>query len=545
MANAHFGFKEILLKRMSCIILWHLCIQSLVLQFVASVNISEDLLFWMVTWLKNLFKPWFFIISLFQLILSAVCIVTESTQYLRVEQCENVSRFRYICRKLAPNHLIWFFVYFMQGILSAIVFFIALKHYFEPPEDDTQPDPNNITETMIILLNDAVWINILFFINDFIYQKSFKYFSLIQRSHCIAMPTIIVSAKDAAFKSFYYSFIFVIFYLLKGHSFCSFLCNSFSVECNISYATIFNPFILYCLWLLNAFILFNNLILKLLFDVFLTAKIDFPISSGTGAKENDTFTLKDALSTTNIPLIQYLGYYDLNVISQFDSNRRKQIFSLSYPGGHPYTWRDISQEALKLITDTINHLEKITNTKPTLSENQKYPTIEKYYSNIRPLSVSHYIDDKYINAAKKSEGNLLQKWKTFLKSIRFVSYFVEEMTEKQLESALQHYQALSLACYSLSNLAAASKADDKYGVVQQDLSKIISALLQLNVTLNKLVVVVNKRPNSSILQIKKYLTSVVKSSLYKMSNNFGPYMRDLTLSPEDEKLFSSFILFKN
>lgn len=546
MANVHFGFKEILLKRLSWIILWQIFIQSFILQFVASVNFSEDPLFWMITWVTNVFKPRFFVIFLFQLFLSAVCIVTKSTQYLRVKQCDNVSRFRFICSKLSPYHFIWLLVYFLQGILSAIVFFIALKHYFvDPLNNEIQPE-DNITETIIILLNDAIWMNLVFFFKDFIYHKSFKYFSLVQQNHCVSMPTIFLVAKKASIKSFYYSFLFVVFYLITGHSFCLFICLSFSVKCNISYSIIFNPFVFYCLWLLNAFIFFNNLILKLLFNIYLTAKIDFPIISSAGTKQHDVFTLKDAISTDNIPLIQYMGYYDLNVISQFDSSRRKQIFSLSYPGGHPYTWREISQEVLKLITDTINRLEKITSSnKSNSSPDNSKPTIEKYYSKMRPLSITHYIDEKSSNANKKPKDTLFSKIANSLKSIRVIAYFAEEMTEKQIEFALQNNQALALACYSISNLAAASKQDDKYGVVQQDLSNIITCLLQLNLALNKLVVVINKKPNSSILQIKKFLASVVKSSLYKLSNNFGSYTRDLNLSAEDEKLFSSFVSFKN
>lgn len=546
MANAHFGFKEILLKRMSWIILWHICIQSFILQFVASVNVSEDPLLWMITWLKNLFKPRFIIIFLFQLFLSAVCIVTESTQYLRVKQCDNITRFRFICSKVSLYHFIWLLVYFLQGILSAIVFLFALKHYFvDPLNNEIQPE-DKITETIIILLSNAIGMNLIFFINDFFRHQSFKYFSFIQQNHCISMPAIFVVARNAAVKSLYCSVVFVVFYLLGGHSICSFICTSFSVRCNISYSIVFNPFVFYCLWLLNAFIFFNNLILKSLFNIYLTTKIDFPIVSSTSTKQHDVFTLKDAISTDNIPLIQYMGYYDLNVISQFDASRRKQIFSLSYPGGHPYTWREISQEALKLITDTINQLEKITNANKsnTATDNAK-PTIEKYYSKMRPLSITHYIDEKNSNANKKLKDNIFSKITNSLKSIRVVAYFAEEMTEKQMESALQHYQALGLACYSLSNLAAASKLDDKYGVVQQDLSIIIISLLQLNVALNKMTVVINKKTNSSILRIKKYLASVVKSSLYKLSINFGLYSRDLNLSSDDEKLFSSFVSFKN
>jgi len=276
----------------------------------------------------------------------------------------------------------------------------------------------------------------------------------------------------------------------------------------------------------------------------LTSRIDFCVSTDP-ADKNVPFTLKEALATSNVPLLQYLGFYDLNVISQFDSARRKQIFSLSYPGGHPYVWRNISQEAVKLILETNGQIEAITlPPKPKPPEMAaKYSTLDEVYFKMRSLSQSQFLHEKIPSEAE--EKGVSRKIVNFLKTVRPVSYLMEELKEKQLESALQHYQALSLACYSMANLAGASMAEDQFGIVQQDLAGIINALLKLYVSLNKLVVVVNRKPNSSILQIKKHLVHVVKSSLYKLAIDFGPYVKDLGLPAEDEKLFTNFILFKN
>lgn len=539
MATVHFGFQKILFKRFSYIILWHVGIVTLTLQSVASIGTVEDLL--SLSWMKNLFVPNTLAVALFQLFLSAVFIVTESKQYLRVEQYSQISRFQYLCHKLSPNNCLWFFVYFLRGIVSAIVFFVALKSHFVNPTSGN--GSSQVTESIIILINNAVWINFLFFVYESVYQRSFRYFSLVQNNQSIIIPKIVIAVKDVSLKSFYYCVIFTAFYLLNGHSVCSFFCYLFSVKCNLSYATIFDPFVFYCLWLLNAFILFNHLILKLLFDLFLTSRIDFHINVDTPNQEV-SFTLKEALSTNNVPLFQYLGFYDLNIISQFDSARRKQIFSLSYPGGHPHVWRDISQEAVKLILATNSQLEAITlPPKPKPPEMAaKYSSVDEVYFKMRSLSQSQFLQEKM---PVEKEVGVSRKIATFLKTLRPVSYLLEELKEKQLESALQHYQALSLACYSMANLAAASIAEDRFGIVQQDLPVIINALLKLHVTLNKLVVVVNRKPNSSILQIKKHLVHVVKSSLYKLAIDFGSYVKDLGLLMEDEKLLTNFILFKN
>ncbi|XKL66103.1 hypothetical protein PGB90_009523 [Kerria lacca] len=409
-------------------------------------------------------------------------------------------------------------------------------------KQNVKDSDNQITNILIILFINSVWVNFMSFIYDFIFRKSFKYFPLVQKQQYIIIPSIVITAKNVSIKSLHYCLIFTVLYLLKGYSFCSLIGHFFSIECNITYATLFTPFNLFYLWLLNAFILFNNLILKLLFDIFLTKKINFHVTTDPEIKHNK-FTIKDALSVYNVPLLQYLGYYDLNIISQFDSARRKQMFSLSYPGGHPHIWREIYQEAVKLITETNDNLIKITSQKSILTESNTKYSADGYYFNMRPLSPRTFIYDKF-STEEKVEETFVQKICNYVKTIRFISYFAEEMKEKQLESALQHYQAVSLACYSLANLAAASKAEDKFGIVQQNLSEIINIFLKFYVTLNKLVMI-NKKPNSSILQVKRYLTNVVKSCLYKLSIDFGSYVKDLSLNTEDEKLFANFILFKN
>ncbi len=541
MADVHHVFRNVLLTRLIRILLWHICIQTLVLQFIGAVDFGEECLFWTVTWLKNLVTPRIFAILFFQFLLSVVFIGTECTQYLKANSCDAVSRFRYLCQKLSPNNLVWLFVYLLRGILSMIVFFIALKDYFV--NANTVKETNDVTETIIIMLCNAACINFLFFVYDFVYQKSFRYFSLVQNRKNVILPTILVTLKDVSIKSFYYCLIFVSFYLLKGHSLSSFMCDLFSVKCHMSYSTIFNPFVLYCLWLLNAFLLFNNSILKLLFDVFLTGRIDFPINDNP-ATESETFTLTDALSMNNVPVLQYLGYYDLNIASQFDKAKRQQIFSLSYPGGHSHVWKHLLQEAIKLIVETNEQLEKIASIKPKYVEMDKYNAADYAYTTMRSLSSKQFLYEK-THQPERAENSFVYKVTTILKTFRPIAYFLEEMTEKQLECSLQHYQSLSLACYSLANLAVASKSEDKYGVVQQDLPVIINALARLYVTLNKLVVVVNRRSNASVLQIKKYLVNVVKSSLYKLSTEFGHYVKDIALSAEDEKLFTSFINFKN
>ena len=44
---------------------------------------------------------------------------------------------------------------------------------------------------------------------------------------------------------------------------------------------------------------------------------------------------------------QFLGYLDLVLLSRYAALRRKQIFSLSQPGGHAHNWNSISVQCLE------------------------------------------------------------------------------------------------------------------------------------------------------------------------------------------------------
>ena len=51
-----------------------------------------------------------------------------------------------------------------------------------------------------------------------------------------------------------------------------------------------------------------------------------------------------------------MAFQDLSILSQYHTQRRQHLFSLSQPGGHPHNWNSISMECLATIDNLTNSL---------------------------------------------------------------------------------------------------------------------------------------------------------------------------------------------
>ncbi|XP_071508200.1 nucleoporin NDC1-like [Diadema antillarum] len=107
-------------------------------------------------------------------------------------------------------------------------------------------------------------------------------------------------------------------------------------------------------WLLGTLLTHSWKSALYLFKVFNTEVFEFPIEAAFNM--NQEMTLHRALGQRGIPLVQHLAYQDLSLLAEHSPARRKQIFSLSQPGGHPHNWNRISTECLDLLASLTDRL---------------------------------------------------------------------------------------------------------------------------------------------------------------------------------------------
>ncbi|NWX39533.1 NDC1 protein, partial [Steatornis caripensis] len=110
----------------------------------------------------------------------------------------------------------------------------------------------------------------------------------------------------------------------------------------------------YHAWLCGVFLLITWYTAWLLFRIYATETHRFPIQP-TFAEETDQ-CLPKILNSHPPLIIKFLALQDLMLLSQYSPVRRKEVFSLSQPGGHPHNWTAISRECLSLLSDLTQRL---------------------------------------------------------------------------------------------------------------------------------------------------------------------------------------------
>ncbi|XP_056388124.1 nucleoporin NDC1 isoform X2 [Hyla sarda] len=109
----------------------------------------------------------------------------------------------------------------------------------------------------------------------------------------------------------------------------------------------------YHVWVSGVFLLTTWYIAWLLFQIYATEAHKFPVQ--TAFPEEANKCLPNMLSCSS-PLLKYLAFQDLMLLSQYSPYRRQEVFSLSQPGGHPHNWTAISRECLGVLTNLTSRL---------------------------------------------------------------------------------------------------------------------------------------------------------------------------------------------
>lgn len=324
-------------------------------------------------------------------------------------------------------------------------------------------------------------------------------------------------------------------------------------------------------------------------------------------------TLVQALANTKVPIVRQLAALDLYKLSEYGdlTRRRQQIFALSVPGGHPYNWNGLSSQCISLINAFNSELiEAIKNSKSSSYQiklnnnalpNQKY--MQTFSSNIMTAPVSEFRSSTPTSATEMAEKirmrqynescgirNMLtpmqadgendqllspikpivdpcarfnqtmdilhqkiQNVKTGIMNLPGIRFLFGENEMAQLHALLTISKAdeIGWIVQGLSSIAVHSLTEDRYGVVQMNLPEIITTLLQLRESINKL-------PSSlfNVSAISPYLRgfqtkpsgaivlrNAVKRSLYNISITFNEYLSDLVINPNDLRILRNYVDF--
>ncbi|KAJ9587601.1 hypothetical protein L9F63_018983 [Diploptera punctata] len=316
--------------------------------------------------------------------------------------------------------------------------------------------------------------------------------------------------------------------------------------------------------------------LKLFFQVHLTERIVFPITANFG--NSNSLVLHQALALTDLPVIQYLGFFDLKNLAEKNQSRREELFTLSQPGGHPYNWNAIVIECLKLVKTFTEDLNKAnSDVQPAMESKKEYFPMSNIATSPNTLNMSgmrnlrlrspaspnaSILQTPNMLHAQSGNVNIQAPREPLIKILRLhwaqfidllckkpvICFIFGEIPDAKVRYHLAQAQPVIWAVQGLARLSAASFKEDSYGVVQKDLPEIITALLQLKLALDKLQKIGNYKKSQKMddfeLKMKSALRSAVKRSLYCICIEFGDYVKELKLSKDVHQQLQPYLLFR-
>ena len=310
-------------------------------------------------------------------------------------------------------------------------------------------------------------------------------------------------------------------------------------------------------------------------------------------------------------LLKHLAFQDFADLAAAQSKmRRAEFFTLSQPGGHPHHWNEVRTRCLDTIAEFSQDLEQAS--KPAVVSPPNIPSSIQFASQgttasngaaATPTMVrlrrlggpqSPIPDGRGIGQVTSTSSGIQELIPARLGSATLQQYdnispkthLVRVDEEKTVLSTLGKYligpekiaaalttassifsmpgggslgdsgirlvyaksQVVIWAVEGLAHLVAASIAEDRYGVVQKDLPKVLEALLLLQQTVERhrkgtTATARKNRFETRDLQLKQELRVALKSSLFRICVAFGEHLDALPLAPELRKKINNYQSF--
>jgi len=254
----------------------------------------------------------------------------------------------------------------------------------------------------------------------------------------------------------------------------------------------------------------------------MTERVIFPIV--TLKQDNDC--LLDALTVEN-KIIKSLALYDLYQATINDAKRRKEIFSLSFAGNVPQSWKIIFNYCINNIKHTAEDMTNLVkHVSPKLINQRNIPHVR--------LIQTNGISNKQGEENKCKQNSLFNIFEKF----HVYNYFFGPLDK---EKTLEEFEITVWCCYILSNLAVVSLEEDEYGVVREQLGQIISTILDLKSKIELQTKNFNYQNSKKIDYLKTHVTTCA----IMLAFNFSMYANDIGLDETQLYNFQKIILLLN
>ncbi|KAL2097511.1 hypothetical protein ACEWY4_006718 [Coilia grayii] len=345
--------------------------------------------------------------------------------------------------------------------------------------------------------------------------------------------------------------------------------------------------LLYHLWISGTFLLLTWHIQVLLFRIYITEAYSFPVQPSFPEVEEGC--LSKVLTCKEPAILKFLGLQDLALLSQRSVLRRREVFSLSQPGGHPHNWNAISKECLSLISELtqrlVSHHDAVASNGSTRSHSStssstpstsgledtvffgsggpptNYVCRPRFKFRFRtsgitetprlwsaiaestsmlsntfsPTPLQHSTPAPEKPSFNQWVQNCKEQVKGFLTKRVLYMYLFSKLPEATSQALFADSQAHIWALEGLSHLVRASYSEDTFGVVQTTLPNILSTMLALLEAVDRHF----KLPHASSKPLRYAFNLVdptyntmsfalranLRTSIYRITDTFGDNLK--------------------
>ncbi|KAK3599832.1 hypothetical protein CHS0354_022400 [Potamilus streckersoni] len=437
---------------------------------------------------------------------------------------------------------------------------------------DESSDAYCLNEYHLFLVLYGIYTGLFYFTRHYLQQQNYMQFPALQQAKVFQVRSQIVPLlySTLGYVLWQIKFFYILYYFF-GYIPRNWMSKNSSLKLSTVYSldTLYGLLDVVLLWQTfwcGVFIQYPWSLGATLFKIYNTEHFEFPVTSMFDSFKNKC--LVDALNEKPMSLLQYLGFHDLCHLSKHSFARRKELFSLSQPGGHPHNWNKVLSVCLSVIIELNDKVQEAnwlvlssapirqpSGDKPHPSHNRDGQTSSLHIRSFHQLAPITTIGDETGKTVGQSHQKQAVTFKTKLisnfKKRPIISYFLGELPEARSRQIYVGAQIQIWAVEALSSLTAASYQEDSYGVVQMSLPKIITAMLSLQENIDRHLKTAGgpgrkgqKDQTANYLALRYLLQNTLKSSIYRIIDSFGKCIIDLRLPADVEKKIKSFMDYK-
>lgn len=551
LTSYNFTYKDVLLRKLYYSVVCSVLSQLVLLQiyvFISNFNILHPVQ-WILSTLHifTSISTWLFVIP-FMTIIFAQSIICAKDYVFKSSYCS--TRFQKLISVFSVHNLILFILNIIVGATLIWLFLSLGGGQYQNLTYQCKGQNYCLHEGTFFLILSGFWTGFYYFIKVYISKKHLSFPVIYQRKVLQLKAQLLPLLRESFTLSIAPSIYFIILYCVWGYTLSEGFSDSFGLlrEDNSDGISIY----LY-LWIFGTIYYFNMALMRFFFNLFLTEPVQFPLFKETP----ESLCLQESINMSNLPIVQNLACQDLYILAQWSKLRRQVFFTLSQPGGHPHNWNSLVENVLKLFNEYIELLSKSTlpteKPKPTATPVIPPNVLQSpdKFRNLRNMSLisdNGLVDvvdvtqeplpiftlpERIVEKIKQKISNII----AVLKTVLGINYLFGELPQANIQKCLANGYLIIWTSQGISNITCSSLVEDRFGIVQKDLPGIITTLVQLKQSLEKL----NKIPvltrkiagyDDFNYKMKGAIIMAVKRSLFRICLTFGNYINEFPLSKD-------------